>query len=347
MTVDTDLEAFEDVRPRLFGIAYRMLGSVAEAEDVVQDAWLRWQGTDRSVVRNPAAFLTTTTTRLAINAATSAHARRETYIGPWLPEPVDTSADPALGRRAGRGARDGGPAPAREARPAERAAYVLREAFAYSYREIADVLGVSEVNARQIARRAREHLDSARSAPASPGPHAVCWSRSWPPPGSGTSTALERLLVDDVVVRPDGGGEVHASRVELVGVARTMTFLDNMLRKYWQDSTLQIVDANGGTALLVTSADGRPQAIVALDGSDRGHRARLHPSPARASCGSSRRPPDGVTSRPAAWSRRCDTDAEDRDRRRWLRGLLRRLEPGEEAAPGRGGDHRRSTRGRT
>ena len=101
----------------LFGLAYRMLGSVAEAEDVVQDAWLRWQGTDRRAVRNPAAFLTTTTTRLAINATTSAHARRETYIGPWLPEPVDTSADPALGAERAEALETGRAAPAGEARP--------------------------------------------------------------------------------------------------------------------------------------------------------------------------------------------------------------------------------------
>src|SRR5215213_8890417 len=92
-----DTATFEAVRPRLFGIAYRMLSSVAEADDVVQDAWLRWQGTDRSVVRDAGAFLATTTTRLALNAAQSARARRETYIGPWLPEPVDTAADPLLG----------------------------------------------------------------------------------------------------------------------------------------------------------------------------------------------------------------------------------------------------------
>src|ERR1700722_1253198 len=98
---DDGLAAFVTARRRLFGIAYRMLGSAAEAEDVVQDAWLRWQTTDRSVVENAAAFLTTTTTRLAINVAQSAQARRETYVGPWLPEPVDTSAGPQLGAERG------------------------------------------------------------------------------------------------------------------------------------------------------------------------------------------------------------------------------------------------------
>ena len=267
---DSDLAAFEDVRPRLFGIAYRMLGSVAEAEDVVQDAWLRWQGTDRRVVRNPAAFLTTTTTRLAINATTSAHARRETYIGPWLPEPVDTSADPALGAERAEALEMAVLLLLEKLGPTERAAYVLREAFGYSYREIADVLDTSEVNARQVARRAREHLESERSAPASPAQQRRLLESFVAAARVGDLDGLERLLVDDVVVRPDGGGEVHASRVELVGAARTVTFLDNILRKYWQDSTLRIVEANGGTALLVTSDTGEPQAVVALDGSERG-----------------------------------------------------------------------------
>src|SRR3954471_21681245 len=94
---ERDTAEFEAVRPRLFGVAYRMLGSAAEADDVVQDAWLRWQGADRDAVRDPVAFLVTTTTRLALNVAASARVRREAYVGPWLPEPVDTSSDPALG----------------------------------------------------------------------------------------------------------------------------------------------------------------------------------------------------------------------------------------------------------
>lgn len=267
---DRDVSAFEDVRPRLFGIAYRMLGSVAGAEDVVQDAWLRWQGTDRTAVRNPAAFLTTTATRLAINATTSAHARRETYIGPWLPEPVDTSADPALGAERAEALGMAVLLLLEKLSAAERAAYVLREAFGYSHREIADVLDITEVNARQVARRAREHLDSARSAPASPAQQRRLLEAFVGAARVGDLGGLERLLVDDVVVRPDGGGEVHASRVELVGAARTVTFLDNILRKYWHHSVLQTVDANGGAALLVAAPDGSPQAVVVVDGSDRG-----------------------------------------------------------------------------
>ncbi|EWM11932.1 sigma factor, partial [Kutzneria sp. 744] len=96
-TLDDAAEVFATVRPRLFGIAYRMLGTAVDAEDLLQEVWIRWQTCDRSVVENPAAYLATTTTRLAINATQTAYARRESYVGPWLPEPVDTSADPQLG----------------------------------------------------------------------------------------------------------------------------------------------------------------------------------------------------------------------------------------------------------
>src|SRR6476660_721033 len=133
--LDDAASIFNGLRARLFGIAYRMLGSAAEAEDVVQDTWLRWQATDRSVVLDPTAFLVTTTTRLAINVAQSARARRETYVCPWLPEPVDTSADPALGAERGEALEFAVLLLLERLPPVERAAYVLREAFDYPYDE--------------------------------------------------------------------------------------------------------------------------------------------------------------------------------------------------------------------
>src|SRR5262249_33858638 len=128
---DHALSAFVRARPRLFGIAYRMLGSAAEAEDIVQDAWLRWQATDRSAVLDAAAFLATTTTRLALNVVQSARSSRETYVGPWLPEPVDTSADPHLGAERGEALGLAVLVLMEKLSPMERAAYVLREAFDY------------------------------------------------------------------------------------------------------------------------------------------------------------------------------------------------------------------------
>ena len=136
--LDSAVGAFNEARGRLFGIAYRMLGSVAEAEDIVQEAWLRWQQTDRSVVQNPAGFLTTITTRLAINTAESARVRREQYVGPWLPEPVDTSADPSLGAERAEALEAGVMMLLERLGPDHRAAYVLREAFDYSYEEVAE-----------------------------------------------------------------------------------------------------------------------------------------------------------------------------------------------------------------
>ena len=163
---DDGLSTFLSVRPRLVGIVCRMLGSVADAEDIVQDVWVRWQTTDRSVVRDAAAFLATMTTRLAINVMQSARSRRETYVGPWLAEPVDTSADPGLGAERGEALELGVLILLEKLSPAERAAYILREAFDYAYRDIADTLRLQEANARQLVTRARQHVANGRRRPA-------------------------------------------------------------------------------------------------------------------------------------------------------------------------------------
>jgi RNA polymerase sigma factor (sigma-70 family) len=166
-TYDDGLSAFLSVRSRLFGNAYRMLGNAAEAEDVVQEVWVRWQMTDRSLVRDAAAFLVTTATRLAINVIQSARTRRETSVGPWLPEPVDTSADPRLGAERGQELALGILLLLKKLTPTERAAYILREAFDYAYRDIANVLRLEEANARQVVTRARQHVANGRRMPAS------------------------------------------------------------------------------------------------------------------------------------------------------------------------------------
>jgi RNA polymerase sigma factor (sigma-70 family) len=152
------LAAFVGARPRLFGIAYRMLGSAADAEEVVQDVWLRWQAVDHSVVLNPPAYLATTTTRLAINLARSARWRRETYVVTWLAEPVDTSPNPQLEAERGEALERAVLLLLETLSPAERAAYVLREAFNYQHRQIADILRLGEANVRQLVTRARKHL---------------------------------------------------------------------------------------------------------------------------------------------------------------------------------------------
>jgi RNA polymerase sigma factor (sigma-70 family) len=153
---DDGLAAFAPVRPRLFGIAYRMLGSAAEAEDIVQDVWLRWQCANRRAVENPAAFLATTTTRLCINLLQSAQVRRETYVGTWLPEPVSTRDDPGLGAERGEALQLAVLLLLEKLPPTERAAYVLREAFDYSYRQIADILQLSSEDSSRCSSMRRK-----------------------------------------------------------------------------------------------------------------------------------------------------------------------------------------------
>ncbi len=163
---DPDVEAYTRSRRMLFGIAYRILGNAADAEDVLQETWVRWQLCDRGAVREPAAFLATTTTRLAINVLNSAHTRRETYIGPWLPSPVDTSNDPTLGAERAEALELATLLLMERLTPTERAAYVLREAFVYPYARIAEIVETTEAGARQLVSRARKHLagDARRGA---------------------------------------------------------------------------------------------------------------------------------------------------------------------------------------
>ena len=168
MTDPPEPQAFERVRSRLFGIAYRMLGRAADAEDVVQDVWVRWHGADRARVRDPVAFLVTITTRVALNAATSARARREVSAGARLPESDRASVDPAREAERGAALENAVQLLMERLSPVERAVYLLHEAFDYPFREIAEVLQLSDANARQLARRARQHLADHRHHPVDP-----------------------------------------------------------------------------------------------------------------------------------------------------------------------------------
>jgi RNA polymerase sigma-70 factor (ECF subfamily) len=269
---DEHAEAFAAVRPRLFGIAYRMLGSAAEAEDVVQDAWLRWQGADRDEVRDPVGFLVTATTRLALNVAQSARVRREAYVGPWLPEPVDTSADPALGAERGEALELAVLMLLEKLNPVERAAYVLHEAFDYPYREIAEILGVEADNARQLASRARRKLAAERRATRVDDRERrrlldafVAAARD------GDVAHLERLLAADVVSYSDGGGVVHAARAPLHGRERVARAVVGVVAKFWgATATTEDVFVNGAPAVLARDADGAPNAVLTIETTDAG-----------------------------------------------------------------------------
>ena len=195
---EADVAKFEAVRPRLFGIAHRVLGGVAEAEDVVQDTWIRWHGTDRREVRNAAAFLTTATTRLGINVVDSARARHEVTSGEWLHDSIDPTADPATGVARDEAVELAVRTLVEKLSPTERAVLVLREAFDYTYREIADVLELTETNARQLAVRARTRLISERRRPVSSGEHRRLLAAFTAASRTGDLAQLERLLAAEV-----------------------------------------------------------------------------------------------------------------------------------------------------
>jgi RNA polymerase sigma-70 factor (TIGR02957 family) len=263
------LSAFAAVRPRLFGIAYRMLGSAAEAEDIVQDVWLRWQCANRSEVENPSAFLATTATRLCINVAQSAQSRRETYIGPWLPEPIDTSSDPGLGAERGEALKLAVLVLLEKLSPTERAAYILREAFDYSYREIADILQMEEANARQLVSRARKHIADGRRAPVSSAEHRRLLEAFIGAAQMGDMAGLEGLFAEDVVSYSDGGGLVRAARVPVSGRGRVATFIAAFASHFWNGVTIAWIETNGQAAALI-SRDGVPVGLAAIDASTQG-----------------------------------------------------------------------------
>jgi RNA polymerase sigma-70 factor (ECF subfamily) len=214
---DDGVSTFLGVRPRLFGIAYRMLGSAAEAEDVVQDVWIRWQTTDRNPVRSPLAFLAAATTRRAINVLHSARARKETCAGSWLPELVDTSTDPGLGAERGEALSFAVLLLLEKLSPTERAAYVLREAFNYPYREIAAILRVEEANARQLVTRAREHVSGGPRAPVRPAEQRRLLNAFVAASRTGDLARLESMFASDVV---STSRDRRAVRLPVVGRER-------------------------------------------------------------------------------------------------------------------------------
>lgn len=265
-----DLDLFEASRGRLFGIAYRVLGDVSDAEDVVQDAWIRWQRTDRSVVANPGGFLTAIATRLAINVATSARVRKETYPGPWLPEPVDTSADPTLGAENAEALETAVLVLLERLGPEQRAAYVLREAFEYDYASIAEILNVSPPNARQLVSRAKNHVQSNRRAPVDPAQHRRLLTAFVDAAKRGHVTTLERLLAEDVVSTSDGGGVApHAARRRVIGHRRVSQFTAGFPDTWWDGIDSKWIRVNGVEAMLL-QREGRPVAVLTITASSAG-----------------------------------------------------------------------------
>jgi RNA polymerase sigma-70 factor (ECF subfamily) len=265
--------SFEPYRRRLLGLAYRMLGSMADAEDAVQEAYLRWHAADRDKVLEPRAFLMTMTTRICLDVLTSARARRETYVGPWLPEPVvDTAAlAPDTSTELAEDLSIALMLTLERLSPLERAALLLHDAFDFSFGEVAATLERSEAACRQLAGRARAHVRAARprgaTTPPRPGEidakHAQLMTAFVRATRSGDLEALTRLLASDVRVVTDGGGKVAAALNVLEGADRAAAFLAGVARKGWrEDFRLRFATINDLAGIIVEGPRGPVQTTA-------------------------------------------------------------------------------------
>jgi RNA polymerase sigma-70 factor (ECF subfamily) len=254
-----DEDVFKDDRPRLFSIAYRMLGSASDAEDVLQDAWLRYRGAESSSIRSPGAFATTIVTRLCLDRLKSARAKREEYIGPWLPEPVLTSEleSPADKLERAESVTLAFMVLLETLSPEERAVFLLKEIFEYDHSEVAGMLDTTVENSRQLLHRAKARLADGRprltGTAQSRRTVAERFARAF---SSGDGAGLTALLTTDVEVWSDGGGKVAAARRPLIGRDQVLTFLIGLHRAAHasgvaHDVSLEIQDVNAEPALVL------------------------------------------------------------------------------------------------
>ena len=248
------MDDFQTYRPLLFSIAYRMTGSASDAEDIVQDSYLRYQAAPKAEVRSPKSYLSTIVTRLALDRLKSARAQREQYIGPWLPEPLLTVDGTAAQQKAEQ----------RESiataflvlletlNPLERAVFLLREVFEYEYAEIAEMLAISLANARQIFHRAQQRVAEGRPLfEISPETQRRLLERFLGAAQNGDVPALTKLLAEDVVAWSDGGGKAKAALNPIVGRERVLRYLQALLGRAPADMRMQFAEVNGGPAVLV------------------------------------------------------------------------------------------------
>ncbi|HZE38516.1 MAG TPA: RNA polymerase sigma-70 factor [Stackebrandtia sp.] len=280
------MDVFEQHRPLLLGLAYRLLGSMWDAEDIVQDAYLRWVGSDRDAVDEPRAFLVTIVSHLALDQLRGARVTREAYVGPWLPEPVESKELGPLDTIALRDTVSMAALHLMERlTPSERAVFVLREAFRYPYQSIAEIIDVPVTTCRQLHHRATKRLRRTESEfHPSKADHERLLEGFLDAAHSGDMDALTALLSQDVVAWNDGGGKVRAARRPIVGLDNVRAFIAGLLEKF-RFTDVRIVDANGtpaawigdpGLEQLVTIDvhDGRIRAIYAVLNPDKLSRVR-------------------------------------------------------------------------
>ncbi|MER6570001.1 RNA polymerase sigma-70 factor [Streptomyces sp. NPDC001093] len=270
MTAETATDVFEEHRPLLMGVAYRMLGRVADAEDVVQDAWLRWSRADHAEIREPRAYLVRITTRLAIDRLRQVRTRGEAYVGPWLPEPyltefADTAPDAAEHAVLADSVSLALLVVLESLSPLERAVFVLREAFGYPYAEIAALLDRGEAAVRQLAGRARRHVDERRPRyDVDPGRRRELTERFLAAAADGDLDGLMSLLAPDVRLVGDSGGKAKAPLRVLHTADKVGRFLVAVAQQSAAALSHRFLEANGGPALLVLS-DGKPESLVQVD----------------------------------------------------------------------------------
>ncbi|MEV5640369.1 RNA polymerase sigma factor SigJ [Streptomyces flaveolus] len=273
MTTDASTDVFEEHRPVLLGVAYRMLGRLADAEDVVQEAWLRWSRADRTDVREPRGYLVRVTTRLAVDRLRRITSRGETYVGPWLPEPYVTDFGDVVPDTAERAVLADSVSLAvlvvlESLSPLERAVFVLREAFGYPYAEIAAVLEREESAVRQLAARARKHVDERRPRyDVDPAQRRDLTERFLAAAAEGDLEGLMAMLAPGVRLVGDSGGKSKAPLRVLETADKVGRFLVGAARKNAPDTTVRFLEVNGGPAALVLAA-GKPDFVLQLDIAD-------------------------------------------------------------------------------
>lgn len=260
-------DVFASERSRLLGLAYRILGSLADAEDVVQEAWLRWSAADQTSVQRPAAWLTTVTTRLALDRLKAAHRRREAYVGPWLPEPIITTSGPEEVVEAAETLTLGFLAMLEQLDPTSRVVFLLIDVFGYGSEEVAAAVGKSSAACRQIASRARKRLRNARPSRPSPADRAIA-DRLLAAISSGDTEAAVKLMAEDVVLVTDGGPKRHAARRPVVGPFRVTRFLVNISKKVAPTVRLEPVTINTAAGFRLTDPVHEQDGAIAIDVTD-------------------------------------------------------------------------------
>jgi len=264
----TDEEAFQANRELLFAVAYRMLGTVADAEDAVQDAWLRWSATPRPDVTHPRAYLVRTVTHIALNRLQSARARREAYVGPWLPEPLLTAAPDAADRAELAESVSLAMLVVLESlTPEERAVFVLHEVFGFTHPEIAAAIGRTDTSVRQLMHRAREHVQARRPRfDVDAGQQREVTERFLAAAAGGDIDQLMMVLAPDVTLISDGGGKARAPLRPITGAAKVAKLIAAGARRPYMgidvsDVRVEMAEINGSLGIVAT-AGGKPIAAV-------------------------------------------------------------------------------------